>query len=364
MKTPTIDPENAASSASSSGYIPFVQATERVGTGAEWAERSGRSLLHLDLFSGIGGFSIASRWAGFETVAFAEIEPDACSLLSYWYPDIPNLGDVRELRTQDYDRPDLLTGGVPCQPASLIGARRGTSDERWMWPDALGIVGELRPRFAVFENPPALLTLESGGAFNGIASELSALGYDLWWDVIPACAVGAGHIRERLLLVAADRDGERRGEARERLPQGASNGNDVWEQPAASHRGQATNGHDPRLERHAGNGDAIGRPQSLRPTTPESLRGVVSCPDWWREDVTGISVLVHGLPNRLAEAYHRCIGNAVVPQAVFPVINGVAALLAGGGGAERQGDKTPTTEKEANAKLADESRREGTPDAH
>lgn len=279
-------------------------------------------MTHLDLFSGIGGFSIAAEWAGFQTTAFAEMEPDASLVLRHWWPDVPNLGDVRAITENYHESPTLLTAGVPCQPASLVGKRRGTSDDRWLWPDTIRIVSHLRPRFAVFENPPAILTLESGGAINRIAAELSALGYDLWWDVIPACSVGAGHIRERLLIVASDSLRSRRGAG---MPRRLDC--DPARKTEQAHQGsEAADSDRTRLEGHAGNGASDGgRPgRPRRATNPESLRGVVSCSNWWHEDVTGIPVLVPGIPNRLAEAYHRCIGNSVVPQAIYPILKAIA----------------------------------------
>jgi len=158
-----------------------------------------RTPTHLDLFSGIGGFSLASQWAGFRTVAFAELDPEASLVLREWWPGVPNLRDIRRINCRRFLRThgpvDLLTGGVPCQPASLLGKRLGSADARWLWPDTLRLVGELRPRFCVFENPTAILSLESGRAFSGILGGLAALGYDVLWGVIPAAAVGAGHLR-------------------------------------------------------------------------------------------------------------------------------------------------------------------------
>src|SRR4029450_4604453 len=182
------------------------------------------TMTHLDLFSGIGGVTLAAQWAGIETIAFAEICPYASKILARNYPDVPNLGDVRRLCRRIYDCecdeegnawcprceedfgecacigtdqftdthgfPDVITGGVPCQPASLIGECRGSADERWLWPDTLRIVGELGPRFFLFETPPAILTLESGRAFSGILGGLAALGYDVLWEGVSAGALG------------------------------------------------------------------------------------------------------------------------------------------------------------------------------
>lgn len=170
----------------------------------------------LDTCTGIGGFTLAYESTGhFRTVAFCEIDQYADLILRYYWPHIYNLGDLRVF-TRGRRRPvarrffeaygpiDVLTGGIPCQPTSSLGRMRGTADERWLWPDALRLVRLLRPKVVHFENPPALLTLERGRAFGGIATELAALGYDLWWDVVPAAAFGAGHLRERLFLIGTD----------------------------------------------------------------------------------------------------------------------------------------------------------------
>src|SRR5258707_12728988 len=100
------------------------------------------SLKHMDLCSGIGGFAIAAEWAGFETVGFAEIDPYCCKLLAQNWPGIPNYGDIR---TADFSglrgSVIVLSAGVPCQPRSLAGKRRGACDNRWSWPATLDVVG-------------------------------------------------------------------------------------------------------------------------------------------------------------------------------------------------------------------------------
>ena len=246
---------------------------------------------HLDLFSGIGGFSLAAAWAGFRTIAFAEVCPDASRVLEYWWPGVPNLGDVRNIGPEwgePFGPVDLLTAGVPCQPASLLGERRGTADERWLWPDTLRIVRELRPRHCIFENPPALLTLEGGRAFNGIVGELAALGYVGFYDVLPAAAVGAGHLRERVFLVVADRDRA-------------------------------------RLERHAGHGTPERGSLPPRPAPAPLVRGLER--DDWLQTESPVVPLVYGLPNRVAEPALRCVGNTVVPQAVLPFLDAIRREL-------------------------------------
>ena len=178
-------------------------------------------ITHLDLFSGIGGFSLGFAPLGIHTLAFVEPHPDKKLVLAEWFPGVPNLNDVTKLCPRcnkwfgvcecigtdqfgdEYGYPDIVTGGVPCQPASALGQMRGALDERWLWPEAIRILRERHPRLAVFENPPSLLVLDDGRAAIRIFGEIAALGYDLWWDVIPAAALGAGHLRERLILFVA-----------------------------------------------------------------------------------------------------------------------------------------------------------------
>jgi DNA-cytosine methyltransferase len=99
-------------------------------------------------------------------------------------------------------RVDIASAGVPCQSASVAGTQRGTNDERWLWPETIDIIRAVRPRWALLENVPGLFGLEEGFTFNGILSELAEIGYDCWWEVISACAVGAPHRRDRIWIVA------------------------------------------------------------------------------------------------------------------------------------------------------------------
>ena len=158
-------------------------------------------MTHLDLCSGIGGFKVAAQVAGFETVGFAEVDPFCCALLTEKWPEIPNYGD---LRRADFiglrGRVDVLSAGVPCQPASLAGKRRGATDDRWLWPAVLDVVGELEPAWAIFENPVGILSLDE---FAGIYLRLESLGYEVAPPFsVSANAVGAKHRRQRIFIVA------------------------------------------------------------------------------------------------------------------------------------------------------------------
>src|SRR5690242_14537733 len=104
---------------------------------------------HLDLFSGIGGFSLAAGWAGFTTVQFCEIDPFCQKVLAKNFPGVPIHDDIRTLAGESLGPIDLITGGFPCQPFSVAGKRRGADDDRHLWPEMARLVGECRPRWVL-----------------------------------------------------------------------------------------------------------------------------------------------------------------------------------------------------------------------
>jgi DNA (cytosine-5)-methyltransferase 1 len=155
----------------------------------------------LSLFSGIGGFEIACEWAGMEIVGQVEIEPFCQKVLAKHWPHVKRMGDIKQVRGDEFGAVDIIIGGVPCQPASVAGKRRGTEDDRWLWPEAIRIVRVVRPRWCVFENPPGILSLQGGVPFDDILSEMEREGYEVGAYSIPACSVGAPHKRERVFIV-------------------------------------------------------------------------------------------------------------------------------------------------------------------
>jgi DNA (cytosine-5)-methyltransferase 1 len=165
----------------------------------------------LDLFSGIGGFSLGlERTGGFETVAFCEIDPYAQRVLRKHWPEVPIYEDVRTLTGErlaaDGIAVDVITGGFPCQDLSVAGKRAGIDGERsGLWSEIVRLAGDLRPRFIILENVANLLAGPSekrGAWFGRVLGDLARLGYDAEWENIPAAAVGAPHRRERVWIVA------------------------------------------------------------------------------------------------------------------------------------------------------------------
>ena len=165
----------------------------------------------LDLFSGIGGFSLGlERTGGFETVAFCEIEPFPRKVLAKHWPKVPCYDDVRTLTAErlraDGIGVDVICGGFPCQDLSLSGKLAGLRGERsGLWSEIVRLVYDLRPQFLIVENVANLLNGPSeqrGEWFGQVLGDLARCGYDAEWENIPAAAVGAPHSRERVWIVS------------------------------------------------------------------------------------------------------------------------------------------------------------------
>ena len=168
----------------------------------------------LDLFAGIGGFTLGLERAGFETVAFCEIEPYAQKVLKKNWPGVPVYDDVRTITAErlaaDGIGVDVITGGFPCQDISVAGNQAGIEGERsGLWTECARLIGELRPRYAIFENVTNLLNGERGAWFKRVLWDISALGYDAEWHCIPASELGAHHHRDRVWIVAHPSGGKR-----------------------------------------------------------------------------------------------------------------------------------------------------------
>jgi DNA (cytosine-5)-methyltransferase 1 len=158
-------------------------------------------MTHGSLFSGLGGFDLASDWMGWETVFQCEYDKDCQAILQKNFRINILYGDIK---TADFKRwlgaVDVISGGDPCQPSSVAGSRKGKSDIRYLWPQYLRCIRECGPTWIVNENVTGTI---SNGILDQKISDLEALGYACWPPlVIPAGAVGALHIRDRVWLVA------------------------------------------------------------------------------------------------------------------------------------------------------------------
>lgn len=167
-----------------------------------------KKLRVLDLFSGIGGFSLGlERTGGFETVAFCEIEPFPRKVLAKHWPKVPIYDDVRTLTKDILDRDgiavDVITGGFPCQDLSSSGKQRGVNAKRsGLYAEVVRLASEIGPQIVFMENVANLLAGERGDWFGTVLRDLASIGYDAEWYYIPANWLGAPHARTRAWIVA------------------------------------------------------------------------------------------------------------------------------------------------------------------
>jgi DNA (cytosine-5)-methyltransferase 1 len=300
----------------------------------------------LDLFSGIGGFALGLERAGMRAVAFCECDPFCRVVLARHWPGVPCYDDVRTLDAAhlraDGIGVDLVCGGFPCQDVSVAGKGAGLAGERsGLWSEYARIIGEVRPRYALVENVAALL----GRGLERVLGDLAALGYDAEWHCIPAAAIGAPHLRDRIWIVAYADGGGRigLGLAQHGDEQGACR-HEPDRRSAGRRRARPAlaDTECKRRQRSAHGGAAAGcgvgvagRPRlAIGPgTLAEWAHAATTGAGWWAAE-PDVGRVVDG-PAARVDRRKRLIalGNAVVPD--IPQIIGRAILEAeqrGGGG--------------------------------
>ena len=297
----------------------------------------------LDLFSGIGGFSLGLEWAGMSTVAFCERDPYCTTILNKHWPDTPVHSDVRNLDGKDYaDSIDLVAGGFPCQPFSVAGNRRGSDDDRHLWPEMLRIIQEAKPRWVIGENVFGLINM----ALDDVQADLEREHYEVRKFVLPAVAVDAHHRRDRVFIIAyrdptlAHSHGEgqlqQEGFEREVGRWSGDSGEQVSDVADAHGEGLQRHGQEHQLRGFGQEGQAGGSGDVAYPNGTRGEVGV-SGQESWQEGHAGeshhqgdqqlrrsprgewpaeprVGRVADGIPNRVDRI--KGLGNAVVPQLI------------------------------------------------
>lgn len=161
------------------------------------------AMTHGSLFSGIGGFDLASEWMGWDNKFHCEWNEFGQKVLHYYWPEAELFTDITRSNFTKYaNKIDILTGGFPCQPYSSAGKRLGKEDSRHLWPEMLRTIREIQPRWVVGENVRGLTNWNGGLVFDEVQSDLEAEGYEVLPFLLPACAVNAPHRRDRIWFVA------------------------------------------------------------------------------------------------------------------------------------------------------------------
>lgn len=156
----------------------------------------------LDLFSGIGGFSLGlESTGGFETIAFVEKDDFCQKVLKKHWPNTTIEGDIRNVKGDKHEA-DIITGGFPCQPFSVAGKRKGTDDDRYLWDETIRVVRECKPRWFIGENVEGLININNGVVLRQVQTDLEKEGFEVQCIVIPAAGVGAWHQRKRVWILA------------------------------------------------------------------------------------------------------------------------------------------------------------------
>jgi len=326
-------------------------------------------LTHLSLFSGIGGIGLGAEWAGFETVCFVEKDAYCQKVLRKHWPDVPVVEDIHGFT---WGEPaTLVTGGFPCQPVSVAGQRRGTKDDRWLWPEMLRVIKEILPSHVCAENVAGLTTMveqhrlvavesryitrtEDEDVFSAVYTheetmqlfsidqDLTDAGYWTEYYLVPACAVNAPHRRDRIFIVAHagcvgddGRGSERRGQGGagpcDRTPRSGEHAVDVADTSGFG-RGEGR-AESERQQRRPGSAVSSGDVADADREGPQGHGGLGECGGQWLtwtgsaplegiwESEPPVGRVASGIPKRVDRL--KCLGNAVVPQQIYPILKAI-----------------------------------------
>ena len=286
-------------------------------------------LKHLDLFSGIGGFSLGlEATGGFETKAFCDIEKYPRQVLQKHWPHVKQYEDIKELnyerlKADGIDSIDIITGGYPCQPFSIAGRQKGEQDPRHLWPEYFRLVKELRPTWVIGENVSGHIKL----GLDTVIEDLESEDYSVRPFSISASSIGANHQRERIWILAHSRRSqwpraELRGENENETRKENAN---QFERSSSTSEVDVANTNDERLQRQwQSRNQFTPRFNSSRESSEEG-QGTVG-QGWW-ESEPNMGRVAHGIPKRVDRL--KSLGNSLVPQIPYYIGKTILEVMNG-----------------------------------
>ncbi len=194
----------------------------------------------LDLFSGIGGFSLGAEYNNIETIGFVEKDAFCQKVLRKHWPNTPIIGNIRDVTKDTFEPVDIVSGGFPCQPFSVAGKRRGTDDDRYLWDETIRVVSLYKPRWFVGENVEGIVNIQNGMVLRQVQDDLEKEGFEVQCGIIPASGIGAWHQRKRVWIIGhnvshTNNNGYKRGQFETRNKIDArENNTSLWRKSASN----------------------------------------------------------------------------------------------------------------------------------
>ena len=274
-------------------------------------------LSHGSLFSGIGGFDLASKWMGWKNVFQVEKDPWCRKVLAKNFQKTKIFADIKEFKAYEYTKSiDVISGGFPCQPFSVAGQRKGKNDDRYLWKEMLRVIETIKPTYVVGENVTGIIGL----ALDTVLSDLEAQDYTTETFIIPACSKNAWHRRDRVWIVAYANSIGRQDEQKENK-QSIHNGNrnDKIEKQGRRKQ-QCRTGKSSSV---FPNTHDTGCKKQRFSITNETQLFASKCSSWWEVEPR-LGRVVNGVPNRVDRL--KGLGNAIVPQVAYEIFYAIGLI--------------------------------------
>ena len=274
----------------------------------------------LDLFSGIGGFSLGLESTGqFETIAFVEKDEFCKKVLKKNFNNIPIESEVRNVKGDRYAA-DIITGGFPCQPFSVAGKRKGTDDDRYLWDETIRVIRECKPRWFIGENVEGIINIQEGVVLRQVCDDLEKEGFEVQCLVIPASGIGAWHQRKRVWILAySEHNGSHRSKGNETI----ESSNEQEKRLSVRDDQDVTNSDSIRHRRWSSEGctnerwSFLSREQEGRKMGSKTSRCSSKKQEtWWQTEsrVCGVPDGVSYGVDRDRAKRIKALGNSIVPQ--------------------------------------------------